>query len=52
MACKKCGGKTKGFKCDICSATSDHHVESHKCGGKHCMPMCGACGQAEKKCKC
>ena len=52
MNCKKCGGPTEGYKCDVCGEESEAHVESHKCGGAHCMPKCAACGQAEAKCTC
>ena len=50
--CKTCGGATKGFKCDICGSISDAHVETHRCGGEHCVPMCAECEQAETKCEC
>ena len=51
-ACRTCGGKTKGWKCDICGAEASRHVETHGCGGSHCMPKCAKCGQAEVKCTC
>ncbi len=50
--CIKCGGPTEGFKCDICGAIADVHVEDHTCGGEHCMPMCKGCGEAQVKCTC
>ncbi len=50
--CIKCGGPTEGFKCDICGAESEVHVEDHKCGGEHCMPKCKGCGEAQVKCTC
>jgi hypothetical protein len=50
--CIKCGGPTEGFKCDICGAEAEVHVEDHKCGGEHCMPKCIGCGEAQVKCTC
>ena len=52
MGCGKCGGATKEWKCDVCGAISDEHVESHSCGGEHCVQMCAACSEAETNCKC
>ncbi len=51
-SCSKCGGTTEGFKCDVCGAEADVHVEDHSCGGEHCMPKCKACGEAQVKCTC
>ena len=50
--CKKCGGQTTGFKCELCGAEADEHHESHSCGGEHCIPKCVGCGEAESKCTC
>lgn len=50
--CARCGGATKGFKCDVCGAESPVHVESHTCGGRHCMPKCAGCYEAEILCEC
>lgn len=50
--CKKCKGPTKGYKCDICGAVAKRHDPKHGCGGRHCMPMCAKCKQAEVECKC
>ncbi len=52
MGCKKCGVKTNGYKCDICGAVASKHIESHGCGGEHCMAMCAGCEEAEVKCRC
>ena len=50
--CKKCDGPTEGFKCDECGAESETHDENHECGGKHCMPKCKGCEEAQVKCDC
>lgn len=50
--CTTCGGPTEGFKCDVCGAEADVHVEDHSCGGEHCMPKCQGCGEAQVKCTC
>ncbi len=50
--CIKCGGPTEGFKCDICGALADVHVEYHKCGGEHCVPMCKGCRESQSNCTC
>ena len=50
--CRTCKGQTKGFKCDVCGAESPVHVESHRCGGEHCIPKCTACYEAETNCTC
>ena len=50
--CKKCGGDTKGFRCDICGAESLKHQDSHGCGGEHCVAKCVECGEAETRCDC
>lgn len=52
MNCKKCGEATEGYKCDVCGEESKTHVETHHCGGEHCVPKCAACGEAETKCTC
>lgn len=52
MKCKKCDGPAKGFKCDLCGAEAPQHVETHNCGGAHCMPKCAGCSQAEVLCRC
>jgi len=52
MSCKKCGGETEDFKCDMCGAEAKEHDDAHKCGGDHCMPKCKACSEAETKCSC
>lgn len=52
VLCKTCGGRTQGYKCDVCGAESPVHVESHRCGGPHCMPKCGGCYEAEALCEC
>lgn len=51
-SCRLCGGPTKGFKCDACGAESPVHVETHGCGGPHCMPKCAGCYEAEALCEC
>jgi len=62
--CKKCGGETEGYKCDIddCGAESVSHdpkhgldatgkpLADHPRGAAHCMPKCANCGEAEEKC--
>ncbi len=50
--CVKCSGPTKGYKCDECGAESKSHDEDHSCGGKHCMPKCEGCSEAQVKCTC
>ena len=50
--CKTCGGATEGYKCDTCGEESSVHVESHRCGGEHCVPKCTSCKEAETKCTC
>jgi len=50
--CIKCSGPTEGFKYDICDAEAEVHVENHKIDGKHCMPECKGCGEAQMKCTC
>ncbi|MEK6981919.1 MAG: hypothetical protein AABX38_03220 [Candidatus Micrarchaeota archaeon] len=50
--CIKCGGITKGYKCDICNAVSKRHMPSHSCGTEHSMFMCARCNEAEANCKC
>ena len=50
--CTKCGGPTEGYKCDLCGAESAVHVETHRCGGPHCMPKCERCEEAEVLCTC
>ena len=52
MDCIKCGGKTKGFKCDDCGAESSKHDKNHSCGGARCMPKCVGCNEAQAKCSC
>ncbi|MEY4747738.1 MAG: hypothetical protein RLZZ416_787 [Candidatus Parcubacteria bacterium] len=52
MNCKKCGGPADGHKCDVCGEESEAHVDTHKCGGEHCVPKCAACKEAETKCTC
>lgn len=52
VTCMKCKGPTKGYKCDVCGAVSAVHVETHGCGGAHCMPMCAECYEAEALCTC
>lgn len=52
MACKKCGGETSGFKCDMCGVEAATHDDAHVCGGEHCMPKCVGCSEAEAKCAC
>ncbi|MDP3794759.1 MAG: hypothetical protein Q8R13_02405 [bacterium] len=51
-ACKKCGGTTDGYKCDMCGVESHAHDSAHGCGAEHCMPKCGPCNEAEAKCAC
>jgi hypothetical protein len=50
--CRKCGGATKGYKCDMCGALSSEHDPKHACGGSHCVQMCDKCSEAETKCRC
>lgn len=50
--CMKCGGETKGYKCDMCGEEADKHDENHKCGGGHCVSKCVGCNQSETKCSC
>lgn len=52
MGCKKCGGATEGFKCDMCGTEAAEHDDKHSCGGEHCMSKCKACNEAEAKCIC
>ncbi len=52
VRCRSCHGETKGYMCDVCGAVSDVHVESHACGGAHCMPRCAGCYEAEVNCTC
>lgn len=52
VRCKTCGGPTQGYKCDVCGAESPVHVESHGCGGPHCMPKCAGCYEAAALCEC
>lgn len=50
--CKKCHGRTEGYKCDLCGATAEEHDPEHSCGGEHCMPKCMGCQEAEELCTC
>lgn len=50
--CVKCGGKTEGYKCDMCGEEAEKHDESHSCGGDHCVTKCAGCSQSETKCTC
>lgn len=50
--CMKCGGETKGYKCDMCGALADKHDANHSCGGDHCVSKCASCDQSETKCAC
>lgn len=50
--CRRCAGPAKGYKCDVCGAESPVHVETHGCGGSHCMPKCAGCYEAEALCEC
>lgn len=50
--CTTCGGKTTGYKCDMCGAEAIVHDDDHACGGDHCVAKCAACKQAETKCTC
>ena len=52
MNCKKCEGPTDGYKCDMCGEESLARVETHACGGSHCVPKCKKCSEAESKCTC
>lgn len=52
MPCSKCSGETEGYKCDVCGSESDEHIESHSCGGEHCMPKCAGCEQSQVLCTC
>jgi len=51
-SCRTCQGETKGYKCDVCGSESPVHVETHRCGGKHCVPKCAGCYEAEANCTC
>ncbi len=50
--CQRCDGPTEGYKCDVCGAESPVHVETHRCGGAHCMQKCERCEEAEALCTC
>lgn len=52
VRCHHCAGPTAGYRCDVCGAESPVHVESHGCGGPHCMPKCAGCYEAEALCEC
>lgn len=48
--CSNCGCGTEGWKCDMCGAEAEGHVEEHGCGGDHCIPKCSGCGEAQSNC--